>query len=359
MSARSKPTVWIDIDNPPQVQYLVPFIEAFRQNGANVVVTARDYGNALELLAQREAEFQAVGTAFGASRLSKLVGLTRRAQALAGHVGSAKPDVLLCSSRSSALAARRLGIPSFVIVDYEYANLSFYRLTGSMLLYPDVIDTAPFLSSRVRESQLHAFRGLKEDISFAGTDTAAVAPHDFPEIQDDALVRVLFRPPAENAHYYAPMSRQLALRALEHLSRKQKAVVVFVPRHAWQTEDLARFAWQNEPVVLAGAVPFVSLLKAIDLLVCSGGTMLREAAYLGVPAYDIFKSRIGGVDKYLVSIGRVQLIETAAELDGIELRKAPALAPLHSNPNLLDDLVQVVLEKASARAAGHDLRSIR
>ena len=51
------------------------------------------------------------------------------------------------------------------------------------------------------------------------------------------------------------------------------------------------------------AVPFVPLLKAVDLVICSGGTMLREAAYLGVPAYSIFKSRIGGVDRYLASIG--------------------------------------------------------
>ncbi len=56
---RSNPYVWIDIDNPPQVQYLVPFVDAFRRRGASVALTARDYGNALELLALRTASFDA------------------------------------------------------------------------------------------------------------------------------------------------------------------------------------------------------------------------------------------------------------------------------------------------------------
>jgi predicted glycosyltransferase len=91
----------------------------------------------------------------------------------------------------------------------------------------------------------------------------------------------------------------------------------------------------------------VSLLKGVDLVICSGGTMLREAAYLGVPAYSIFKSRIGGVDRYLESKGRVHLIESAEALSAIKLTKAPPLAPLRSNPHLLDELVEIVLATAS------------
>ena len=105
--------------------------------------------------------------------------------------------------------------------------------------------------------------------------------------------------------------------------------------------------WRNEPIVLRKAVPFVPLLKGVDLVICSGGTMLREAAYLGVPAYSIFKSRIGGVDRYLESIGRVRLIQSPEALPGIELTKAPPLAPLRSNPDLLDELVELVLATAS------------
>jgi predicted glycosyltransferase len=276
-----------------------------------------------------------------------VAGVARRAHTLAAHFRDRTPDVLLSASRSSAFAARWMGIPSFVIGDYEYANSSFYRLTRSTILHPDVIDPAPFLESGISPDRLIAFDGLKEDISLAGVDVDQVSPHRFPEIDDDGLIRVLFRPPAERSHYYDPMSRDFALRALEHFAAQARAVVVFSPRHASQRADLERFTWRNKPVVLEDAVPFVKLLKAVDLVVCSGGTMLREAGYLGLPAYSILKSRIGAVDRHLASIGRVRLVRSAEEFSKIKLRKASPLAPLRSNPRLLDELADVVLQGAS------------
>ena len=149
------PYIWIDVDNPPQVQYLLPFADVFRDRGAEVVVTARDYGNALELLSQRTSSFVVIGREFGRSRAAKVTGVLRRARALKSlFEGGRRPDVLLCASRSSAIAARRMGIASFVIGDYEYANSSIYRLTRSTILYPDVIDPAPLLASGVRREQL-------------------------------------------------------------------------------------------------------------------------------------------------------------------------------------------------------------
>jgi uncharacterized protein len=354
---RGRPHVWIDIDNPPQVQYLFPFVDAFHARGGSVSLTARDYGNALELLSLRTVAFHALGKEFGSSKIAKVAGVIGRARVLAAHFRrNRKPDVLLSASRSSALAARWMRIPSFVIDDYEHANASFYRLTRTTILHPDVIEPARFLESGIRPDRLIAFHGLKEDISLAGVDLDQVTPHCFAAIDDDNLIRVLFRPPAEKSHYYDPMSRDLALRALEHFAAQPRAVVIFSPRHPWQRADLRRCTWRNRPVVLEDAVPFVELLKAVDVVVCSGGTMLREAAYLGLPAYSILKSRIGAVDRHLASIGRVRLIGAAEELSEIELRKTPPLVPLRTNPRLLDDLADVVLQSACASRARSRLR---
>src|SRR5438552_2807706 len=122
--------IWIDVDNPPQVQYLYPFVEAFRDRGAEVILTARDYGNALELLRLRGASFYPVGEESGVSKVAKIRGVFSRARVLRRFFRQVPaPHVLLSASRSSALVARWMGIPSFVIADYEYANSSFYRLT--------------------------------------------------------------------------------------------------------------------------------------------------------------------------------------------------------------------------------------
>ena len=171
-NARSR--VWLDIDNPPQVQYLFPFKAAFEACGFDVITTVRDYGNAVQLLERRTSDFHVVGHAFGASKVAKAAGTlgrARRLTALFRDVG--RPDVLLAASRPAALVARRFGIPSFIVGDYEFANAGFYRHTGSCILHPSVIDPASFTAQGFPRERLIAFDGLKEDITFAGIDIDA------------------------------------------------------------------------------------------------------------------------------------------------------------------------------------------
>jgi predicted glycosyltransferase len=339
--------VWIDIDNPPQVQYLAPFEAVLREAGAEVELTARDYGNTFELLAARGVAFHRIGERFGKRKWQKAVGLGRRSAALTAFFRKReKPDALLCAGRVSALVARRLGIPSFVITDYEYVHVAVYRLTGSYLVHPDVIEPGAFERRGIRRDRLIAFRGLKEDVSFRSLDLATVPAHSFPEIQNGSLVRLLYRPPAEESHYYRPASGDLSLELLGHLAARAEAVVVFSPRYPWQEEYLSRFAWANPPVVLREAVPFASLLRGIDLVVTSGGTMAREAAYMGVPSYSIFRGELGAVDSHLASLGRLRLVTSRADFDAIELRRRGPEDVLAANPALAEEIAEVVLARS-------------
>ena len=74
-------------------------------------------------------------------------------------------------------------------------------------------------------------------------------------------------------------------------------------------------------------MPFVSLLSAVDAVMSSGGTMLREAAYLGIPAYSIFRSELGAVDRHLQAAGRLHFVERAADLDSIVFAPARRCSP--------------------------------
>jgi predicted glycosyltransferase len=107
----------------------------------------------------------------------------------------------------------------------------------------------------------------------------------------------------------------------------------------------------------------VPLLKTVDAVVCSGGTMLREAAFLGVPAYSIFGSRMGGVDLWLEELGRATLLRSPAELERLEVRRRGPLSRLDSNPRLLQELTDVVLMGAAvsrhARRHGLTARAAR
>jgi predicted glycosyltransferase len=338
--------IWIDIENPPQVQYLLPLRPAFERLGAEVVVTARDYGNTFELLEQAGTSYTPVGESYGAAKWQKVTGLAGRTARLARFLRrTGRPDASVSASRAAAVAGRLLRHPSFVIIDYEHVSLAVQRLMRSHVLYPDAIDPSAFRARGIRDSELVPFRGLKEDLSFAGIDLEAEPAHELPAAAD--LVRALVRPAAEESHYYREESGRMAFAVLERLAADDRAVVVFAPRYPRQAEYLQRFEWRNEPVVLDRAVPFVSLLKAVDLVVSSGGTMLREAAYLGVPAYSTFQGETGGVDRYLESLGRLHLMSSTADLDRIALEKSGPLEPLGSNPGLVDELARLVVAATS------------
>lgn len=343
--------IWIDIDNPPQVQYLLPFAAAFEAAGAETLITARDYGATVTLLERAEVDARVFGTRLGRGRLRKLAGLLGRAREFGRFFASeGRPDALLAASRPSAVAAWRMGIPSFIVGDYEYANVSVYRLTRSTIVHPDAIDPAVFRRRGLRPDQLLGFRGLKEDITFAGVDVDAVAPYDLGDVPE-ALVRVLFRPPSETSHYYRRASTTMALAALRHLAQAG-AVVVFSPRERDQVAYLEGLDWVHEPIVLERPAPFIALLKSVDAIVCAGGTMLREAAYLGIPAYSIFQSRMGGVDRRLEALGRATLLRGVDDLGRLKPRKRGHLDRLDGNPGLLDELVQVIAERAATSLPG-------
>jgi uncharacterized protein len=335
--------VWLDVDYPPQVQYLVPFKPAFEAAGADVVVTARDYLITVDLLRERDVEFHVFGGAFGRQKYRKAIGLLQRAVDLIRffeRVG--RPDILLSSSRSSAIVAWRYGIPAYVVCDYEWVDLRLYRYAGVFIVHPESIPQTAFVKQGFAPSRLIPISGMKEDISLHGIDVDAVAPYDL-GIESDVL-RVLVRPPAEDSHYFEPAGRALTERLLARLAPRRDVLVVLSPRYGWQSRYVEGLEGAREPLVLSQPAPFVPLLKAVDAVVAAGGTMLREAAYLGRPAYSILPNRVGGVDVYLESLGRLTFVRSLDEVDRLDFGR-PALEPMLRNDAMIDDLVQTILDR--------------
>jgi predicted glycosyltransferase len=338
--------VWVDIDNAPQTRYLLPLARRFEEAGHDVTLTARGYGETLAILDSEGVTFEAIGSRFGRGLPRKLVGLARRARQLSDFVRRQpeRPSLVLAGSRSATVAARGLGIPSFVIIDYEYVDLLVFWASRTNVLFPSVIDAARFRRHGISAERLIPFDGLKEDLSFADVDFGSFPGHDFGDT--NGAPRILFRPPAEESHYYRRESRDLALELLRYLA-VNGAKVVFSPRFDWQIRYLESVPhWPQDPVVLERPIPFVSLFKGVDAVVSAGGTMLREAAYLGVPAYSIFRSRIGAVDRHLASLGRLCMLSSASDFPRIELSANVSITPLRGKSHVADDVSTVILERA-------------
>jgi uncharacterized protein len=344
--------VWLDVDNPPQARYLLALAARFRRAGCEVVLTARASENTLAILDSEDVSYHRVGASFGKAAWRKLYGVARRRKLLIDFLRERDDqiDLLVTASRSAPLAARSLGIPSFVFIDYEHVSVVAYRLAGSYILHPDVISGAVFESRGVKKHRLMPFAGLKEDLTFADVDMASVRAWPLPGLLGTAP-RVLIRPPAEESHYYTSESLQLLLALLRHLAG-QDVQVVYAPRYERQIEYLRDTeGWQHEPLVLGQPVPVVALLKGVDAVVSGGGTMLREAAYLGIPAYSIFRSRAGAVDEYLASIGRLSMLTSTADLSALRLRPKARIDPLRNDSKVIDEVVGAILDRSTANGS--------
>jgi uncharacterized protein len=334
---------WIDIENAPQVQYLSPLKPALEQQGHTVVITARRQGLTLELLGARGITPVAIGGESGSSKIAKLSRLVLRAIRLALHFVGSRPDLVIAASRPADLASWLLRIPSFQFTDYEYADDRISRLTGAYLVHPDVINPQVFVDKGLRRDRLVPFAGLKEAISFSGVDFDGVEPLAFEAGSSDG-VHVLVRPPGESTHYFVDASLDVFFDVLAELARRDDVHLIYTARYPNQVEYLDRFEWRRRPTVLSHGVPFVSLLTSVDAVISSGGTMVREAAYLGVPAFSILRSGIGQVDHYLESLGRLRIIESGADLPELQPRRGP-LTPLPADPDLPASLVESLIAR--------------
>jgi predicted glycosyltransferase len=129
---------------------------------------------------------------------------------------------------------------------------------------------------------------------------------------------VTIRPPATEAHYHNPEAEILLDAVFELLATIPQVKVILLPRNQKQEVALQRthpelFAC-GKVRVPGAVVDGLNLVWHSDLVISGGGTMNREAAALGVPAYSIFRGHIGAVDRHLAATGRLVLLESVEDV---------------------------------------------
>jgi len=315
MSSENNKIVWIDFDNSPHVLFFNPIIKELEKLGINVIVTARDFAQVLVLVALFKIEVTIIGKHYGKNLLLKLIGTTFRSLQLAKFILKKKPDFALShGSRSQFLAAKFLGIKTGLALDYEYIKL-FPFLVTDIIYFPKMISEDQV---KMKHKEIFQYNGIKEDIY-----VPSFKPSNNPEIRNyfnsiSQNIIILIRPPATLAHYYTQKSKDLFEYLLQHLSTLTNIKVIFAPRTKDQENEIKQ-VWRNQFV--SGRFSFLSfvmngldLIWNSDLVISGGGTMIREAAALNVPAYSTFGSQIGAVDHYLEFKGRLIMLRDQTDL---------------------------------------------
>jgi uncharacterized protein len=318
--------IWVDLTNSPHVLVLRPLIEAMRDDGHEVEVTARDFAQTLELCERFGIEHTAIGRHRGGRVAGKAVGLASRSMALVRWARGRRFDVAIGhGSNDVCVAAALLRVPSATAFDYEWAAAQHQvncRL-ARVVVVPEAIPPERLHRYGAR-GKVRAYPGLKEEYYLADFEPDPGVLAELGLSRERPLVVV--RTPPEVSLYHR-FENPLFRRVLERLAREDAQNVV-LPRTAAQREEVAAI---GEFVVPARAVDAQSLVAYADLVISAGGTMNREAVALGTPVFTTFEGRLGAVDEALLREGRLLKLDDPEQIEvrrrdangGLRVRRDP------------------------------------
>ena len=336
--------VWIDVTNSPHAVIFRPLIARMRARGHEVTVTSREFAQTVGLLDRFGIEHMVVGAHGGASRRGKARAMAGRSASLARVARAGRFDLAVAhGSTDQPLAARLAGTPQVTMFDYEFAA-AMHHWNGRLatrVLVPAAIPEAALARYGMRPPRLVRYPGLKEEYYLADHAYDAGVGEELG--LDRERVIAVVRPPPEVTLYHRGASTDLFAAALARLLEAPEVQTVVLPR----TDEQRRALAGGPAIVPERPVDGPSLVAAADLVVSAGGTMNREAAALGVPAYTPFAARLGAVDRRLIDEGRLRRLERP---DDVALRRRErGPAPPLRDPEVLLDLI---LDPARARVPG-------
>ena len=326
--------VWVDLTNSPHVLVMRPLIEAMREDGHDVEVTARAFAQTLELCERFGLAHTVIGRHRGGRPANKGLGLVSRSVALARWGRGRRFDIALGhGSNDVTVAAGLLRIPSATAFDYEFATAQHQvncRL-ARVVMVPEAIPPERLYRFGAR-GKLRRYPGLKEEYYLADFEPDAAVLDELGLDRERALVVV--RTPPEVSLYHR-FENPLFRRVLEWLTAKELQTVV-LPRTPAQAAEVGRLGPFTIP---AHAVDAQSLVAYADLVVSAGGTMNREAVALGTPVYTTFEGRLGAVDEKLLREGRLRRLYDPAAMV-VERRRAHGELRIRRDPR---ELVKLLL----------------
>lgn len=333
--------VWIDIVNSPHVLFFEPIIRELEQRGHKASITARRSAQTTELLGLFNLPYNLIGQHQGGSKKRKLLDFVGRTRKLV-KFAKGKDFNLAVSFNSpwQAAAARLLGIPSAVIMDYDYQPLNHlsFRLACRVIV-PKVFSDSILGKCGVNGKKALRFDGLKEQVYLSDFRPE---PRFFNRLNiDNKKVIVVMRPEAASALYHS-FENPLFDRVLDYVLSDDSTIVIAIPRSPEQENTLRKMGNSNL-LLLNKAIDGRNLLYYSDLVISAGGTMNREAAVLGIPTYTIFKGRLGAVDQFLIDAGRMTVLNNPEDFSKIKLEKKKPPVPL-LNPHLKDEIVNLILD---------------
>jgi len=264
-----------------------------------MVLTVRDHAQTLALARERWHDVAVIGGRSPSGRGAKGRAVLERARDLARFARSVRPDVALShGSYAQIVAARAVGVPAATMMDYEHqpANHLSFRL-ATRVIVPDAFPEAALRRQGAHAVRVVRYSGFKEELYLAEFEPDAEVMAELGLERDRLLV--VFRPPPAGALYHRSVNERFD-DVLDEAVGREDVQVVLLPR--WD-EQSAKYRAVPGLCIPDRAIDACSLMAIADVVIGAGGTMNREAALLGTPAYTVFTGTLAAVDAELIRLG--------------------------------------------------------
>ena len=339
--------IWIDLGNSPHVPFFFALSKELEKRGHEILWTARDYAQTIELARKSCLPIEVFGTHGGKSIWQKGLKFVGRAYELLRWARGKKIDLALSHNSHEPLAAARLlGIRSINFMDYEHhpVNHLSFRLAGRVIVPESFPDR--FLRKFGAEAKTKKFDGIKEDVYLTGFKPD-------PKFRDklesfgiaSTNILVVARPHAPEALYHRGFANEILDELLDKFAADENVRIILLPRKNYQGDELKKRHPQPIIIIPEEVLDGANLLAAADFVFSGGGTMNREAAALGVPTATIFAGEPAAVDEYLVGENRLIKITRREDLEKIDLVKKKSLDP-RPEKNVREQIVNFILSES-------------
>ncbi len=340
--------IWIDLANAPHVLFFSPIIERLVSQDNEILISLRDFNQTKEIASRYMINGQVIGKHGGKSYVLKFFNLIKRSFQLKNY-GRRKAIELAVSHNSytHAIAGKLVGAKVITLMDFEGqpANHIAFRLANKIIV-PDCFPDRYLRRFGASPKKTYKYHGFKEQVYLSDFRPDKTFLSDLvrssglsDEWKIDNTVLVVIRTPAVMAayhHFRNPIFENL----LQKLHENKDLTVILLPR----SNDDKTHIQRRFPEFKIPSYPLIGsdLVYYADLVISAGGTMNREAAILGTPAYTIFAGTIPAVDKKLIEMGRLEYISSEVDLNKIKyIKKKPQ--SILSNPELCTEIVNEIL----------------
>jgi uncharacterized protein len=284
---------WFDFTNVPHINFLLSIIEHLKPK--KPIYSIRDFAETKSLFEKRIGEkYLMVGSHKGANKILKVYGSLSRIFSLQSQIPQFDVKISVGGDASCIVAKLRHKL-SITFDDNEKAPNWRYSRFSDLAFWPEAIDNKVLFRQGFREQHLFKYKGFKEDLYLADyqADKAFLTNLPFEKY-------VVLRPENIQANYADGSAITIVPQLLQRF-KELGLNVLFLPRYK---HDRALSEGFENVFVPKRAVNGLDACYFSDAVFTGAGTMAREAACLGVPAFSFYTGKeLLTVDMKMIELG--------------------------------------------------------